>query len=278
MRVLAGMLVLGFGLLAQPHPAWSACGQVVEIPSHGGTTTRYALAGSTGDSATVSLVLLAGGGGHLDLDAKGCPHALTNNSLVRMAPLFHRAGFVTALVDAPSGMGGPDGLMGFRASSSHADDLGRVILDLRRRTGGAVWLVGTSRGSISAANAAARLSGNAAADGLIMTSVLMDGDPMARKSWVAQSVFNLPLDSITMPVLLIGHDDDNCIRSPSDMMTEVAARLRSSRVKVVAVTGGPGGSHPSQDVEACVALSPHGFIGQENEVVAEIRGFIGLGR
>jgi hypothetical protein len=41
---------------------------------------------------------------------------------------------------------------------------------LRMRTQGAVWLVGTSRGSISALNAAARLSGPSAPDGIVLTS------------------------------------------------------------------------------------------------------------
>ncbi len=105
-------------------------------------------------------MLLVGGGGHLDLDDQGCPRALTGNSLVRSLPHFHGAGFVTALVDAPSDHPGEDGLAGFRSATEHAEDLGKVIADVRARTKAElVWLVGTSRGSISAVNAAARLSG-----------------------------------------------------------------------------------------------------------------------
>ncbi len=44
-------------------------------------------------------------------------------------------------------------------SAQHAEDIGKVIADVRERTKLPVWLVGTSRGAISAANAASRLTG-----------------------------------------------------------------------------------------------------------------------
>jgi hypothetical protein len=95
-----------------------------------------------------------GAGGHLELDAQGCPRALKGNSLVRSIPHFRDLGLATALVDSPSDYTGEDGLAGFRTSSEHAEDLGKVIADVRARVSGAVWLVGTSRGTLSAANAA----------------------------------------------------------------------------------------------------------------------------
>lgn len=276
-RIWSAILVVVGILLAARQAGAEACGTVFTVATHGSTTTPYSLARPANDSgatAPITLVLLPGGGGHLDLDAGGCPRALTGNSLVRMRPLFQQAGFVTALVDSPSDHTGEDGLKGFRADPRHADDLGRVILDLRHRVGGPVWLVGTSRGSISAVNATSRLHGPAAPDGLVLTSVLMDGDAFARKTWVAQTVFELPLAAIALPVLLVGHEDDACIRSPSDMMAEVAARLGAARRQVAVVTGGPGGAGASQDIESCRGQSPHGFYGQEDEVVAGIARFV----
>ncbi|MBM4297536.1 MAG: hypothetical protein FJ143_07320 [Deltaproteobacteria bacterium] len=155
------------------------CGEVVTIQTHGRTTTRYALSrpqGEAADGVKISLVLLAGGGGHIDLDDKGCPRALVGNSLVRSVPLFNRAGFVTALVDAPTDYHRADGLAGIRIVSEHANDLGKVIADLRARVNGPVWVIGTSRGTISAVNAGARLSGAAAPDGLVLTSALISGE------------------------------------------------------------------------------------------------------
>jgi hypothetical protein len=123
-----------------------ACGEVVTLQTHDGTTTRYALTVPQG--AKASLVLLAGGGGFLELDAQGCAQRLKGNSLVRSQELFHREGFATALVDAPSDHHVEDGLGGFRAQAPHAADLGKVVADLRARVPGPVWVVGTSRGAI----------------------------------------------------------------------------------------------------------------------------------
>jgi len=250
------------------------CGEVVTIPTHGGTTTRYAFASPP--NAKVALVLLAGGGGHLDLDDKGCPRALTGNSLVRSIPNFHGAGFATALVDAPSDHPGDDGLGGFRIAAAHADDLGKVIVDVRTRTKAAVWLIGTSRGSISVANAAARLSGAAAPDGVVLTSALMFGSA-GKKSWVAQTLFDVALEAIRVPVLVVGHAEDKCLRSPPDQMERITARTNGTREQVVTVTGGPGRSGPPS-LAACEGRAPHGFADQEAKVAAGIARFIGGGR
>lgn len=122
---------------AQSPAAGDACGEVITIQTHSGSTTRYALASpraGVGSGEPMAMVLLVGGGGHLALDDRGCPRALKGNSLVRSLPNFHQAGFLTALVDSPSDYTGEDGLAGFRAAPEHADDLGRVIADVRART------------------------------------------------------------------------------------------------------------------------------------------------
>ncbi len=256
---------------AQSTPAApGTCGEVVTIATHGNTTTRYAYASPPG--AKVAVVLLAGGGGHLDLDDKGCPRALTGNSLVRSIPNFHDAGFATALVDAPSDFPGDDGLGGFRIAAEHADDLGKVIIDVRKRTQASIWLIGTSRGAISATSAGARLSGPAAPDGLILTSAVTFGS-RGQKSWVAQSVFDNPLQAIRMPLLVVGHAQDKCLRSPPELMEKIAARANSTRVQVVTVAGGPGLSGPS-GLAACEGRTPHGYVDQEAEVAAGIARFI----
>ena len=154
-------------------PPAVGCGYVVTFETQNGSTTRYSLAlpQETGaQGPPIALVLLAGGHGHVDLDDSGCARALKGNSLVRSIPLFRAAGFATALVDAPSSHHGADGLGGFRIDAQHAEDLGKVIADVRARVKGPVWLVGTSRGAISAVNAATRLSGSSAPDGIVLTS------------------------------------------------------------------------------------------------------------
>lgn len=264
-------LVLLTMAVAQAGP----CGELVTIDTHDGTRTHYAFAhaASPARGNRVALVLLAGGAGHLRLDEQACPQSLKGNSLVRSLPLLQAAGFATALVDAPSDHQGEDGLAGFRASATHAQDLGRIIADVRRRTGARVWLIGTSRGAISAANAASRLSGPTAPDGLVLTSPVTSGNPTGSKPWVAQTVFDLPLESIRMPVLVIGHVQDKCLRSPATQNERITARTEGVREQLVMVDGGPGRAGLSA-VEACEGRSPHGFLEQEAEVAEGIVRFI----
>jgi hypothetical protein len=270
----SGWLPIALALVSFNAHAQEACGEIVTLQTHGNTTMRYAFASPPQAKATV--ILLAGGGGHLNLDDKGCPRALTGNSLVRSIPHFHALGFATALVDAPSNYPGEDGLGGFRIAADHADDLGKVITDMRARAKAPVWLIGTSRGSISAANAAARLAGPAAADGVVLTSALMFGN-RGQKAWVAQTLFDVALESIRLPVLVVGHAEDKCLRSPPGEMERITARTNGAREQVVTVTGGPGRSGPPS-LAACEGRSPHGFADQEAEVAAGIARFITGGK
>jgi hypothetical protein len=247
-----------------------ACGEVRSVQTHEDTTTRYALAVPQGAKGT--LVLLPGGSGHADLDARGCAQKLKGNSLIQSQGHFQREGFATALVDAPSDHFGGEGLGGFRATPAHAEDLGRVIADVRKRVPGPVWLVGTSRGAISAANAAGRLRAPAAADGVVLTSPVTVGTTGGRLPWTAQTVYDTPLEDIRVPVLLVGHAADACLRSPASQLAEVARRLKTDRVQSVTVSGGPGARQTG--LAACEGRSPHAFVEQEAEVAAGIARFV----
>ena len=264
---------------AQPSAALSAnsCGEVVTIETHDRTTTRYTIARAQGapvPEARIALVLLVGGGGNIDLDNKGCPRSLSGNVLMRMMPLFHGVGFVTALVDAPSDSSGGDGLAEFRIAPQHAEDLGKVIVDVRKRTNGSVWAMGHSRGTISAANAAARLSGPAAPDGMVLMSAMMVGDARARKALAKQTVFDLPLEAIKTPVLVVGHVADNCERSPAGLMEKITARTQGARAQAANVTGGPIKPGRSPNLSSCEVKEPHDFVDQEAETAAGIARFI----
>lgn len=256
--------------------AQARCGKVVTLDTHDGTTAKYTLAGLS-DTATAAMVLLPGAGGFLKLKNDGCPRRLKGNSLARKRKLFHAAGIVTALVDAPSDYHGRDGLGGFRVTASHADDLGRVIADVRRRTGLPVWLAGSSRGTISATNAAARLSGTAAPDGIVLSSPVTSGREGAFKAWVADTVFSNRLEKIRVPVLVVVHADDKCVRTPPERGRDILEKTDGAREQAVRVTGGPGWDG-GKSVKACVGRSPHGFVGQEAEVAAGMVRFVRGGR
>ena len=273
------LLLVSSACFAQPsaHSVPARCGELISVDTHDGSTTRYSLAQPPQTSPhdrPIALVLLVGGNGYVNLDNRGCPRALRGNSLVRSIPYFHAAGFFTALVDAPSTHQGIDGLLGFRIHAQHAEDLGKVIADVQARTKATVWLAGTSRGAISAVNAASRLSGAGAPTGVVLTSAVTAGQSGAKKPWVAQSVFDLKLEAIRVPLLVVGHAADNCIRSPAKLMGNITARTSSDREQIVTATGGPGSAAGESLADACEGRTPHGFIGQEAEVASGIARFV----
>lgn len=261
------------GISADKSQAQGACGEVVTLPASRGVTISYSLAGRV-EGAKAALVLLVGGGGNMNLDTRGCPRLLDRNSLVRQRSMFHDAGFVTALVDAPSDHRGEDGLGGLRLTARHADEIGKVIVDVRARTKLPVWLIGTSRGTISAVNAASRLNGAAAPEGLVLTSPVTSGRVGGYKAWVAQTVFGARLDAIRVPVLVVAHAADKCIRTPPRLAGGIVGKTGAERKQTVTVRGGSTSLPGGPSVEACQAMSAHGFAGQEKEVADGIVRFI----
>ncbi len=270
--VLSGV-VLSLVLIVGPTAAMSqSCGEVFTLNTHDGTTTKYAVSKTTG-SAGVVIAILPGGGGFADLNAGGCAQELQGNSLVQAQQYFYDLGFITALIDAPSDHPAGDGLAGFRIDPAHAADIGAVIVDLRKRTGLPVWLAGTSRGSISAVNAASRLTGDAAPDGLVLTSSVVQGNDQGRKRWVAQTVFSAELDKITLPTLVMAHEGDKCARTPPSRAKSLFDAVQSPVKKLVMMTGGPGWRGPV-GVKACRGKSPHGYFKQRIKMAEAITKFI----
>ena len=82
----------------------------------------------------------------------------SGNFLVRSSALFADAGFITAIVDSPSDrpegpLGGRDGGMtdDFRQSSMHLTDIRAVVDFLVDEGAREIYLIGTSRGTLSVA-------------------------------------------------------------------------------------------------------------------------------
>ena len=271
-RLFACLLLLHMHAPAMAQDARGDCGQIVEIATHEGTTTRYALSRPP-DNAPLraALVLMVGGGGDLRLDDRGCARTLEGNPVVRAIPEFFKQGLATALVDTPSDHPGEEGLGGFRLAPAHADDLGKIIADVRARTNAPVWLAGHSRGTISVANAAARLQGKSAPDGIVLMSAMLVG---GAKGWVTQTVLSAALEDVRMPVLVLGHADDRCVRSPAALMNRIIDRTASAREQVVALTGGAEAVGTAPSVEACGARMPHGFLNLDAEFAAGIARFV----
>lgn len=233
---------------------------------------HFALSGPPLAQALAVLVLLPGGPGVLGLTPGGCASQLSGNFLLRSREMFHDHGLTTVVLDAPDDFFGPDGLGGHRITEGHANEIGDLIAHLKRLGARTVWLLGHSRGALSAANAAARLAPAQAPDGLILTSPVTVGGQSRAKPWVAQTIDDVPVAQIRLPMLMLGHADDPCPRSPAEGINRIRARMSMARRHVLITHGGPDPGLIG--IDACAGRSRHGFLGGEREVVAAIAAFV----
>jgi pimeloyl-ACP methyl ester carboxylesterase len=208
-----------------------------------------------------SVILFTGGPGLLGSQRQSWLNG--KNFLIRSRAKFAAAGFLVASVDGPS-----DHLEGldddFRTSAEHAGDIAAVIAYLRQKAAVPVWLIGTSRGTTSAASIAARLK-SGGPDGLVLTSSIV-----APTRQLAPIQSTVDVASITVPTLFVHNQDDACMACPFSAVPALMARFtHAPRKELIAVSGG---STPLSD--PCEALSRHGYIGIEDEVVGKIAAWI----
>lgn len=232
---------------------------VVTRTTRPGVTVRVWLGRPAGAPRRV-VMLLAGGSGRLGLSARGIGPGAEDGLLARTRDRFLAAGFVVALVDAPSDR--PEGLEGFRTSAEHAADLGAIAAWLRATDPVPLWMIGVSRGSISAANAAARL-GAAGPDGLVLLSPVTAGRH--------ERLADVRVETISVPTLVVSHRGDGCSASPPAGARALIRRLAGAPgSRALAV--GPRARAP-READPCDALTRHGYLGIESEVVDQVVAF-----
>lgn len=253
--------LLTVALLIAAAPAFAQ--QVVDLPTRPGVQVRLLVLRPAGESSSV-LVLLTGGSGQVGIQPDGSVQR-GGNFLVRSRQLFADRGHAVVLLDAPSDQ--PEMLGTFRDSAEHAADLGAAVAWARGAFGKPVWLVGTSRGTHSAANGAVRLQGDQAPDGIVLTSTVLG---TARRAAVtARPVQDWPLEQLRIPVLVMHHAEDACGVCPPQSLPELMRKLPPATSKLITYTGGRSAG------PACEAFAFHGFNGLEPQVVADMSAWIG---
>jgi hypothetical protein len=226
---------------------------IVTLATRGGVTQSYLLSTPETGKARAVAVLFPGGAGRTDLERESARRILDRgNFLVRSRRLLTAGGVAAAVMDTPSDRAsGMDDH--FRLGEAHTEDIGKVVADLRKRFPGLpVFLVGTSRGTVSAAAAGRRLG--TAIDGVVLTATLF----LASNRQPGLSGFDYA--SIPAPLLFVHHTDDGCAYTPY-----ASAKRLSDRYPLVTVAGGsPPQSKP------CDAMSEHGFLGRETATIEAI--------
>ena len=179
--------------------------------------------------------------------------------------MFTENGLVTALMDAPSARLKGEGLaFDYRMTEEHAGDIKQAIAKLREMfTGLPVWVVGTSRGSTSAANAAANIK-DGGPDGIVLTS------SVGVSTRPGGNILDFALADINIPALVVHHQGDLCVVTPVEGAQEIKARLTGSQsAEIMIFDGGERGSG-----KECGAKSHHGYLGIEQKVVDTIAAWI----
>lgn len=248
--IVALILLLPFGA--------PSAEDIITLATRGGVTQSYLLSTPEAGKARAVTVLFPGGAGNTDLERESARTVLDRgNFLVRSRRLLAGGGVAAAVMAAPSdrAAGGMDDF--FRLSEAHTEDIAKVVADLRKRFPGLpVFLVGTSRGTVSAAAAGRRLG--TAVDGVVLTATLF----LASNRQPGLSGFDYA--SIPAPLLFVHHTGDGCAYTPYS-----AAKRLSDRYPLVTVSGGlPPQSKP------CDAMSEHGFLGREAATIEAISNWM----
>lgn len=219
------------------------------------------------DMPVATVLLFTGGEGRVEIDDAGEIRS-GGNFLVRTRGRWAAWGFLTLVVDAPSDRHGSTGLDTYRLEAGHARDVAATIRYARGRANLPVWLIGTSRGTLSVVNAAAKIADDRP-DGIVLTSSILRANK-SRGSPVGDDVFDVDLAAIRMPVLIAHHREDACPVTPFDSVTSLAEKLVNARpLEVLAYEGGrPPISTP------CEARAQHGYFGLEEHVVGDLARWI----
>lgn len=234
-------------------PAAFAQAIVADLPLPSGGTERAAFLAAPLGRATV--ILLAGGEGIVRIDDAG--NTGNANFLIRTRAMWPSYGINVVILASPDGRS----LTGQRAQPAYAAALAVAVDFARSRANVPVWLVGTSMGSIAAANGAARLGGKIA--GVVLTS------SVTRPNRSGETTFSAALNAIAVPALVVGNNRDTCGSSPpGDAQNLLAAMTASPRKEVIMFDSSASQSDP------CEALAPHGYLGIEGAVIQRIAAWI----
>jgi len=229
--------------------------QVVDLPSRPGFTQR--ILAITPENPKAAVILFAGGDGDIGIRPDGSL-ARGGNFLVRSRKLFANQQLLTVVVDAPS-----DHSSVPRETAEHVTDVKAVIAWIRQNNKVPVWLVGTSRGTQSAAYVGTRLPpAEGGANGIVLTSSMISD----RRG---TAVPDMPIDRLRVPVLVVHHKQDGCRSCLFSGVPRLMERLTATpRKELIAFEGGIDVGDP------CQGRAYHGFNGIEPEVVGKITKWI----
>ena len=256
---LVSLLVIGFVLVCSG--AYAQSERVVDIPTRSNVTQRFLF--SSPANAKAAVILIAGGHGGLQIAPSGKIRWGANNFVVRNRGLFAERGMMVATIDAPSDRQSNPYLGGFRQRPEHLQDVKAVIAWIKQQANIPVWLVGTSRGTQSAAYVAVQSAGaDGGPDGLVLTATILTDDK-------GRPVPGMNLGKVNIPTLVVHHKEDGCQHCAYSEIPKLMNKLQTTaRKELVTIEGGTNNGDP------CEAQAYHGFNGRDEKVVDKIAKWI----
>ena len=230
-------------------------GALFKVPTREGVVTTLFWEPTPDAKATV--LLFPGGAGGFGRIETG--KAMGMNFLIRSEPYFISNGFNVAIFGRPSDSQDLD--YADRISDTHLNDLHKVLAFVKQKADVPVWIVGTSRGTVSAAAAAIKLQGEMA--GVVLTSSVVSFKK-------PEAVPRQDLAAIKVPVLVLHHTKDACHLCQPSEVPAILRGLKNAPIKKEIMFS--GGANPTGNV--CNGQHWHGFIGAEREAVDLIASWI----
>ncbi len=221
-------------------------GEIKVMPTRPGVKQRVLIVHPFGKTKGY-VVLFKGGPGTDPFTELSDGFKLSGNFLTRSAALFALHGFIAVLVEPPSDQSaGFDNI--FRESRKHLKDIQVLVSHLAEQGDNPIFLIGTSRGTLSVAYLAGEMTSERV-KGIVLTS----------------SMDYIILETTKYPVLFVHHRDDVCFVTTYSNALLSYGRVSSPQKAFVTVRGGK----PPRGRE-CGPFAQHGFIGQESAVVKVI--------
>jgi len=243
--------------------------ELIKLDTRPGVSQNFLL--YTPEKPKACVMLFPGGDGRLALTDSGWIRENRNNLVVRIKEDLVRAGFMVALVDAPTDKLGQHGMFvgSFRCTTTHYGDMRKVIEYLKARKNIPVWLFGFSIGNHSTTFLAGlfkkEINGMIIASSVTNWSVL---NPKTLRGY-PDGILSMNLDQIFVPVLIVHHENDRCKLCPPSRIPKIKKGLKNSpRVEIKYISGGQTHSNP------CGPLGHHGYRGKEKDALNAIVDFI----
>ncbi len=211
----------------------------------------------TQPQAKATLVLLPGGDAGSGKIVEDRPSS--KNFLARSRALFFAEQFNVIVVFRASDLQHLD--YDYRVSTAHVQEIAAVVHYAQQLSDAPVWLVGTSRGTVSGTAATIALP-EGTVQGLVLTSSVTSKKPGA--------IATQDLGKIKVPTLVVHHKYDACKVCVPHEAARITDGLKSAPFKKFLML--EGGSDPVGD--PCEAQHWHGFIRYEKEAVQLISHWI----